>query len=415
MMNDLIITCPATYPEGYKAVAIGEAPGADEERDHEGFVGPAGKVFQKASRIARVEWSSLGKSNVAKRRPFHDSNDFERAFYEIREEAIYTPKGNLSKKTKKVLSKTQELLAYESLLRSELQLHSPNLLIAAGSHALEAITGLKGITNYRGSVVSSTFEKRDGSGPFKVLAVEHPSYILRGNTLDFFVLVKDLEKAKREMEFPDIRREPYEEIIRPTKDQIFQSLDFIRVSNSIWTLDVETRAGTLACFGIGYRDYCGRLTGICIPIHTTSGPYWSPQDEMEIWSALNETTRGNPFLCNQNIEYDLYYLLRHHVEPSGVWMCTMLAHSILSPELPNRLAFLLSWYLDDVVYYKGEGKDTDDRDARGTTDEELWKYNIKDDVQTLRLVEAIDRKLKQRGLWEMYHGKPKAVPTLAGL
>ena len=96
-------------------------------------------------------------------------------------------------------------------------------------------------------------------------------------------------------------------------------------------------------------------------------------------------------------------------------MCTMLAHSILSPELPNRLAFLLSWYLDDVVYYKGEGKDTDDRDARGTTDEELWKYNIKDDVQTLRLVEAIDRKLKQRGLWEMYHGKPKAVPTLAGL
>ena len=78
----------------------------------------------------------------------------------------------------------------------------------------------------------------------------------------------------------------------------------------------------------------------------------------------------------------------------------MLAHSILHPEFPKGLDFLCSFYLDDVVYYKGEGRDW----GAGDRDEELWAYNCKDDAFTLRVVEAIDKELIRRGMWEMYHG-----------
>jgi len=74
----------------------------------------------------------------------------------------------------------------------------------------------------------------------------------------------------------------------------------------------------------------------------------------------------------------------------------MLAHSILYPEFPKGLDFLCSFYLDDVVYYKGKST---------KTDIETWTRASEDAVYTLRIVEKIDEELKRRGMWEMYHGR----------
>ncbi len=169
-----------------------------------------------------------------------------------------------------------------------------------------------------------------------------------------------------------------------------------------FALDVETRAGTLACFSIASRDpEDGMIHAFAVPLQTPEGPYWRPEDEMEIWAALANTARNNPHLCNQNVEYDIYYLLRYGVEPSGVWMDTMLAHSVLYPEFPKGLDFLCSWYLDDVVFYKGEGRNW----TAGDRDPQLWEYCCKDSAFTLRIVEKQDEELKRRGMWEAYHGK----------
>jgi hypothetical protein len=78
----------------------------------------------------------------------------------------------------------------------------------------------------------------------------------------------------------------------------------------------------------------------------------------------------------------------------------MLAHSILYPEFPKGLDFLCSFYLDDVVYYKGEGRNWN----AGDRDPQLWEYCCKDAVYTLRVVEKIDEELKRRNLYETYHG-----------
>jgi uracil-DNA glycosylase len=428
----MLITVPPTYPPGCKIVVIGEAPGREEEQWSicrrcgneqegqgqcrschqaltepipQGWVGQAGRCLQRACKVAGLDWATIGRSNVAKRRPFADSNDFEAAFWETIEEPGYTKTGKLAKRGKKITRKTAELVEYESELAREFRQHNPNLVVAAGNHALEAITGLSGITNYRGSIVDSRREitRPDGITPFKVLAVEHPSYIIRGNLTNFWILAHDLQKAKREAEFPEIRRTAWASVPDPHHEieLVLNHLRYIKEHpQRLWTLDVETRAGTLACFGCAMRDDASELIAFCVPIQTTVGAYWSPEEECQIWEALHEAARANPFLCNQNVEYDIYYLLRYGVEPAGVYMDTMLAHSLLYPELPKGLDFLCSWYLDDVVYYKGEGRNW----SAGDRDEDLWAYNCKDDAFTLRCVEQIDLELKKRGMWEMYHG-----------
>lgn len=398
---NLDVQVPATYPDNCRIVFVGEAAGKEEADAKQGWVGPAGRCLEKACNLAGIDFRSIGRSNVVKRRP--PDNKFRECFYETSQEPIYTPTGKLSKKTKKVERKTQELVEWETALAEELIQQQPNLVVACGNQALDAIVGHQGITDYRGSVLGSRFERSPGT-PFKVLAVEHPSYIIRGNTRDFWILAHDLKKAKREMEFPEVRRELYESWSDPehSLDHILFQLQLLQKEPStLWTLDVETRAGTLACFAIGYKTEVGRIRAFCVPIQTTSGPYWSPEDELKIWRALHETLKSNSFLCNQNIEYDIYYLLRYGCEPSGVWQDTMLAHSILYPEFPKGLDFLCSWYLEDVVYYKGEGRNWN----AGDRDPQLWEYCCQDAVYTLRVVEKIDEELKQRGLWEAYHGR----------
>src|SRR3990167_1274394 len=345
----LDIQVPPTYPLSCKVVFVGEAPGKEEVDAKEGFVGPAGRCLQRAAQLAGLEWLQVGRTNVAKRRP--PDNKFKEAFYETVEEPIYTKTGKLSKVAKKIVRPTQEYLQWVSTLRSELQVSHPNLVVACGNEALEAITGQSGITDYRGSVLSDKWGDN-----LKILAAEHPSYIIRGNLADFWILVHDLKKAKREMEFPTIRREPWKQYTQPELPVVLGFLHDIAQYNGIYTLDIETRAGTMACFALAAKLPTEGLVTMCIPIQTTAGPYWSLDDELEIWRALYETARANPLLCNQNIEYDIDYLLRYGVEPSGVYMDTMLAYSLLYPEFPKGLDFLCSFYLDDVVYYKWMGK-----------------------------------------------------------
>jgi uracil-DNA glycosylase len=397
----LDVQCPAVYPDGYKMVFVGDAPGKEDCDAREGFTGSDGRALQKACKVAGIPWEQVGRTNLAKRRPQVDSNDFRLAFYETIEEPIYTPTGKLSKRTSKTTLWTAECQEWNDQLARELRDANPNLVVAAGHEAISAITAFSGVPNYRGSVVESrgAFTRPDGN-PCKVLCIEHPRYIVRGSVADFWLLANDLKKAKREAEFADIRREPLNTLVRPRFEEVIGRLRDIEELGLPWTLDFETRAGTPACFAVAMR-YPDGIYSVCVPLQTPSGPYWSGENECAIWEALNNACACNNRLCNQNIEYDIYYLLRYGIEPSGVWMDTMLAHALLYPEWPKSLAFLCSFYLDDVVYYKGEGRDWSD----GDRDEQLWEYCCKDAIYTLRIVEIIDRQLKERGMYEFYHGQ----------
>ena len=345
--------------------------------------------FERAAKVAGLEWSEVAKVTIADR-PLEE-------MYETVEEPIYTKTGKLSKKTKKIKRKSAQRLECEGVVIQIIRREQPNILVAAGDEVFESLTGIKGVWNYRGSVVELR-QQQDGFTA-KVIATEPPKH---GDTLGFWILARDLQKAKREGEFKEIIRTPFHSYHNPDHN-LQESLTLIEMVGNLkdqpWTLDVETRAGTLACFGICYKD--GKdYVGFCVPVQTTTGPYWSLQEEYQIWEAMRMAAGKNPNLVNQNVEYDLYYILRYGVEPMGVYMDTMLAHSCLYPELPKSLDFLASWYLDDVVYWKSDHRDWTGR----TPDEALWEYNVKDAVYTLRIAEKIDEELKRRGMFNFYHG-----------
>lgn len=395
------VDCPSTYPPDCKVVFVGEGPGLEEARQREGWVGPAGKCLQRAAGLAGIDWTMVGKANVTKR--YTGKTPFQEAFYETIEEPTYTKTGKLSKKAKKVVRPTQEYHEWIDLLVSELQSTSVNLVVACGEQALKAITGFSGITNYRGSILPSQFGQNNGN-VLKILAVEHPSYILRGNLGDFWILAHDLRKAKREMEFPEIKREPISLMPNPTYSEIIESMHWLETHpTEHWTLDFETHkyTGTPKCFAIGYASSLG--VGFCafaVGIQDTTGPVWSSKQELEIWTALRSMARANPFYSNQNAPFDIYHMLRYGVEPSGVWMDTMLAHSILYPEFPKSLAFQLSLYFDDIVYYKSD----DEEFGYNYPFPELKLYCAKDAAYTRRLVPRLDEELEKKGLYEAYHG-----------
>jgi uracil-DNA glycosylase len=396
---ELDVQVPSHWPAGAKILFVDEAPGKDDVDAKRGFVGSGGRLIQRACTVAGIPWESCGHAYIVKR-GLGSGKKFEEELYETIEEPIYTPTGKLSKRKQKTTLWTAEMEEWIDRSAAEFREFNPNLIVASGYETLCAITAISRVADYRGSVVESrgSFARPDGNS-FKVLATQRPSKIVTGSVGDFWILAHDLKKAKREAEFAEIRREGYAETIAPTLAQCIAALRDIATLQLPWTLDVETRAGTLACFAVATR-YPEGIGSTCIPIQTPTGPYWKPEEELQIWEVMRETASSNPYFCNQNVEYDIYYLLRYGVEPSGVWMDTMLAHSILYPEFPKGLDFLCSFYLDDVVYYKGEGRSWSD----GDRDEELWQYNIKDAVFTLRVMEKIDEELRKRGWHEAYHG-----------
>ena len=226
----MIITCPSTLRPGSKVLLVGESPGREECAEGRGFVGPAGRVLQRAIKLAGLEWDQLSLSNEVKRPPDggYDSAHFRSTFYEVQKTLpTLTKTGKVStKKVRAITGPTQELQGYISFLQEEIKGLRPNVVVAVGSEALEALVGLKGIQNYRGSVLESTLLRGQ-----KVIPIIHPSFIQRGQWSDFWPMVYDLKKVGREMEFPEIRRTPYQELY-PT--QVEEVQEFLRgISNPL--------------------------------------------------------------------------------------------------------------------------------------------------------------------------------------
>jgi uracil-DNA glycosylase family 4 len=120
---------------------VGQNPGADEVAIGEPFVGPSGKVFEKALMdIVGLARNDLYITNTVK---------------------CYT-KGN-RKPTQSEIDNCRDFLDLE------MKLVQPKVAVALGSFAFKALTGMSGIMKHCGEVVISP---RYG---IKVLAMLHPS------------------------------------------------------------------------------------------------------------------------------------------------------------------------------------------------------------------------------------------------
>lgn len=134
---------PPSGPPASSMFIVGEAPGADEARLHEPFVGQSGKELTKMLHEAGIIRSDCRIINVVPYRP--PNNDI--SFF-ISDKP--TPQHSTSYR-----SKWLHLCAELGLraLYTELLTAQPKVVIPLGATALWALTGESAISKWRGSIL----------------------------------------------------------------------------------------------------------------------------------------------------------------------------------------------------------------------------------------------------------------------
>lgn len=169
-----------TGPRGAKVVVVGEQPGDVEDREGEPFVGPAGRLLDRALGDAGIDREELYLTNAVKhfahhlvgRRRIHD-----------------TPKAG-------------QVTACAPWLRTELSLVRPSGVVLLGATAAKAVHGSSfRLTESRGQVMSWPERYDVTPVPSWVLVTLHPSAVLRAEdrASAYDGLVADLRVAADRM------------------------------------------------------------------------------------------------------------------------------------------------------------------------------------------------------------------------
>src|SRR5215472_15602207 len=228
---------------------IGEAWGAEEEKQRAPFVGASGWELTRMLKEAGIVRADCYLTNVFNLRPA--GNRIEELCGE-KKEGI---KGYPALAKGKYVG--QEFIPELERLGDEILSQDPNVIICLGNTPMWALTGQVGISKLRGTTVLSS---RIVSG-VKLLPTYHPAAILRQWDLRPIAVI-DFSKALRESEFPEIRR-PHRKIFIPETVEDFHDfvLSFIRPSTTI-AVDIETAGHRITCIGLAPS----RETAIVIPI-----------------------------------------------------------------------------------------------------------------------------------------------------
>lgn len=154
-------------------VLVGEAPGADEEKQGRPFVGRAGKLLDEALEQAGLERAEIWITNVVKIRPSE-------------------PGANGRRRNRPPTS--EERAVFRPWLERELRILAPDAVVCVGATAASALLGRHvKITEERGHWL-------EGPAGTQVLTTYHPAYLLRpfrDRDERFQQLVDDLRLAAR--------------------------------------------------------------------------------------------------------------------------------------------------------------------------------------------------------------------------
>jgi len=157
-----------------RVVLVGEQPGDVEDRRGEPFVGPAGKLLDRALEQAGIEAGQVFKTNAVKHFRWRPDERSKRRIHQK------PSAGNIR--------------ACRPWLAAELRAVHPDLVVALGATAAQAMLGTSfRLTEHRGTVLAADL---DGIR-FSMLATIHPSAALRAPDRDAALagLVADLRVA----------------------------------------------------------------------------------------------------------------------------------------------------------------------------------------------------------------------------
>src|SRR5712692_5901346 len=161
-------------PRGAPIMLVGEQPGDYEDIAGKPFVGPAGKIMDRALEESGIDRNQVYVANAVKHFKWEPGG-----------------KRRIHQKPN-----SREIAACRPWLEAELRLVKPKLVVAMGATAAQAIFGPGfRVTRERGKVLASPFAT-------KVIATVHPSSLLRqpdeeSREREYALLVADLKAVLR--------------------------------------------------------------------------------------------------------------------------------------------------------------------------------------------------------------------------
>lgn len=315
---------------------VGEAWGEEEAKQKTAFVGASGYELTRMLSEAGIHRADCFLTNVLNLRP--PGNKIEALCGSKAEGIIGYPALIKAKYLKR------EFICELERLGAELADVNPNLVIALGNTASWALLGRTAISKLRGTTFNSTHT----AVGFKVLPTYHPAAVLRQYELRP-TTIADLMKAKREAEYPEIRRPRREIWIEPTLEDIYEFDRRYIAGCGILSVDIETAGTAITCIGFATNS----SYAIVIPFFDTrkkGRSYWPTQSsELKAWTFVRNVL-GNPKIRKlfQNGLYDIAFLWRAYgIKVLGAEHDTMLLHHALQPESLKGLGFLGSIYTSE--------------------------------------------------------------------
>ena len=395
-------------PRNAKIVFVGEAFGREEDQSRQPFTGAAGKELWRMLGEAWpdehpelhrqiMQLHNFGNSWINSRSDWlHASSTAFTNVFNFRPPdnqipSICSPRGQVSDESaafgplagagkylqSKYLSEIERLF-------EELEVCRPNLVVALGGTACWALLRTTGIGSIRGTTTLAKVEniskqREAAKDQMKVLPTFHPASVLY-QWSQRPIVVADLMKARREGQFPEIRRPNRTVITSPTidewRDWILQTL---RGRPPLLSCDTETSLGQIDTIGFStshdnaivcqvgphrIRRGTGYYTIWPLRDGQKVTSYFSRQEEFQFWSLNKQLLESDIPKIGQNFIYDLQYLMRIGIRPRNVLHDTMLHHHSLFPELNKGLGFLGSIYTDEPAWklMRRGAADTEKRD-----------------------------------------------------
>jgi uracil-DNA glycosylase family 4 len=350
-------------PTDSEIFILGEAPGEVEDATGIPFNNPhgAGRVFNLLLSQVGINRRDVRIRNVALLRP--QANDMRNYFVDSK---CTIPK--------------PILIEWIEQLRCELEEHRPNVVIAMGSYALWAMTGMKKISTARGYVTESALVPG-----LKVLPTYHPQAINYEWKL-FGIDIFDLRKALHHSKDSKMPIDKTRYIAPATYEMFMDYLETIRAGKKKFAFDIESHIGTSYPHTLGVADNVN--FGMSFSFMEGARVLITSEQEAQLWYKLAQCADECEVVMH-NASYDKAVMWHYHgVYFKNIYLDTLIAAHLLWPEFPRDLGFLGSLILD-VPAWKSMSK----------VDNAV--YNALDAIRTFAIADPLMAEIKKQSMEKM--------------
>lgn len=354
-------------------VVLGEAPGADEDREGLPFVGYSGQLLETMLLEVGFEPDGIWYTNPFKARP--PDNDIKR----------------LSELGVPINIFTDQFF-------EELRAYKPTIIIALGKTVTRLLCpetipkaykgkdqeDKEGFGSWRGSLLTSRFL----DWPHYVIPMYHPAFILRNyaeRETCVFILSRALEEFTYYRGNGILRPLPARDlIVNPPFKDCFNFLRRCIASPSHISIDIELLR----------RKVPYTISFAINPLEAISLSFWSyqPSELVTLWRQMDEIFKTKRQIGQNYTQFDAHWLraLGFQVNLS-LADDTLIRHHVLWPGLRHKLEFQTMQYTRQP-FYKWEGRGWTPKDPI----EQLMRYNCLDTCITYEIFNGQEKEFDKR-------------------